>query len=91
MPREFAPTEQHRQYAAENRLDLALEVERCRDHFAGKGQPQKDWNATFRNWMRNEVRWRNERAGPPGGRPRGAAQPTAHHGTDAIDPKDIAP
>lgn len=73
MPRDFAPGETHRTYAAEQGLDLALELERCRDWYAGKGQAQKDWSATFRNWLRNEARYRAERGHPAGPRTHGSA------------------
>lgn len=81
MPKDFAPSEAHAAFAKENQLDLTLEVERCRDWYAGRGQPQKDWSATLRNWLRNEVRYRAERRARGGDGPGGPSRgPSATKG-----------
>lgn len=49
----WQPTEAHRQLAAERNIDCNLEAEKMRDWARSKGEARKDWNATFRNWLRN--------------------------------------
>lgn len=34
------------------RIDIEYYIEEMRDHFLGNGKSMKDWNATFRNWIR---------------------------------------
>lgn len=44
-------------FIKENNLDeqkVLNEIPKCKDWFKSKGKPVKDWNATFRNWLRNE-------------------------------------
>lgn len=49
--------------------DNRAELERFRDHWLGKGEARADWNATWRNWLRNAPRF----SGPVGGT--GGAKP----------------
>jgi len=62
-PDDFVPNEWHRDFAANNNLDLAYQLEKCIDHFKSKGETNKNWDATFRNWLRNAVEYR--KASPP--------------------------
>jgi hypothetical protein len=50
---EWSPTGDHREQASELRVDLEREASRFRDHHAAKGSTFVDWNAAFRNWLRN--------------------------------------
>jgi hypothetical protein len=65
MPASFAPTQDHIEYAAANRVDLALEISKCRDWHLANGRMRSDWNATFRNWLREAVSRRAERGFAP--------------------------
>jgi hypothetical protein len=50
-PPDWEPSEQHREIAAEEGVDFDRELAKMRDHeFAN---PRKDWDATFRNWLRS--------------------------------------
>jgi hypothetical protein len=57
IPEDFAVTEEHRRFAKENGLpNPDSEIDRFRDHWsakAGKDAVKLDWDATFRNWLRN--------------------------------------
>lgn len=53
LPDGWTPTDAHRQLAAELGVDCDLEVEKMRDWALAKGESRKDWDATFRNWLRN--------------------------------------
>ena len=53
LPDDWAPTEAHRILAAERGIDCDLEAEKMRDWAAAKGETGKDWDARFRNWLRN--------------------------------------
>jgi hypothetical protein len=54
VPEDFSVTEEHRQLAAE--LGVAnpdAEAKHFIDHFLSKGERRANWNASFRNWLRN--------------------------------------
>lgn len=56
LPADFSPSETHRAIAKERHLSLEGELESFRDYFvAAPGQKgvKLDWDATFRNWLRN--------------------------------------
>ena len=42
-------------------VDLETTIAQFRDHWLGKGETRADWNASFRTWVRNEVKWASER------------------------------
>lgn len=42
---------------------LDHELSQFRDRSAAKGTTAKDWQASFRTWLRNADKWRNERNG----------------------------
>jgi hypothetical protein len=50
-PPTWQPDLRHAALATELRIDLAAEVEKFRDYEFGV--PKSDWDATFRNWLRN--------------------------------------
>lgn len=37
------------------KIDVPHEWEKCVDYYVGKGKQVKDWQATFRNWLRSEI------------------------------------
>ena len=39
------------------RYDVEYYIEEMRDHFLGNGKPMKDWDATFRNWIRRATQF----------------------------------
>jgi hypothetical protein len=53
LPKDWQLTEQHRAIATERGVDLDLEATKFRDWAAANGATKKDWDATFRNWLRN--------------------------------------
>ena len=55
--KEKIDSEKAKAFAKENNLDekkVLAEIPKCEDWYRGKGKGVKDWNATFRNWLRNE-------------------------------------
>ena len=56
--------------ATELRLDIADQVARFRDHFLGKGGLKADWDATFRNWLRNSKVFGPSKPNAPTTKPR---------------------
>ena len=53
LPDDWQPSDAHRQLAAERGVDLDEEAAKFRDWCAANGATKKDWEATFRNWIRN--------------------------------------
>ena len=53
LPDDWTPTAEHQAQAAQAGINISLEVEKMRDWALSKGETRKDWNATFRNWLRN--------------------------------------
>jgi hypothetical protein len=52
LPDDWAPNDTHERLAIRLGLDLESEVEKFRDYELTNARKQKDWNATFRNWLR---------------------------------------
>jgi hypothetical protein len=73
LPDEWSPNEKHHEIADAEGVDLHREVVRFRDWALANGRTQKDWDATFRNWLRND-RYRSK----PGQRAR--ASPNRYPG-----------
>lgn len=76
LPDDWKPNEVHLGYAAENDLDIDAEAEQFIDHHRAKGSTMKDWDAAFRTWLRNAVKWRKDNPGRQAPRP---ARPTSVH------------
>lgn len=53
LPDTWQPSTAHRALAAERRINIDEEADKFRDWVASKGETRKDWEATFRNWIRN--------------------------------------
>ena len=53
IPKDWQPTEKHVALAAERRVNITEEAEKFRDWCISTGATKKDWDATFRNWIRN--------------------------------------
>jgi hypothetical protein len=53
LPDGWTPTPAHAAIAADRHVDLDLEADKLRDWAISKGEARIDWDATFRNWLRN--------------------------------------
>lgn len=71
-PDDWQPNDTHRAFAAEHRLDLEHEASQFIDHHDAKGSVFADWDAAFRTWLRNAVKFQSERNGKSNGRKRWA-------------------
>lgn len=71
LPDDFFVTEDHKRFAADNGLpDPQFEIDRFRDYWqakAGKDAAKVDWDATFRNWLRNAAQYRDRAEGSRSG------------------------
>jgi len=45
-------------------IDIETETSRFADYWKGQGKPMADWEATWRNGMRNAEKWAAEKSGP---------------------------
>lgn len=61
LPPEFAFDERAAQLAASYGLNPHKEFAAFKDHAAAKGRICKDWQAAFRNWLRNSVKFNEKR------------------------------
>lgn len=66
MPKGWEPNDKHRTLAAELSADVDLEAEKFTDWATAKGAIYRDWDAAFRNWLRNINRYSNGRSRPKG-------------------------
>ena len=60
VPDEFPIDDRWIAWGSENGFtvdDMRSQVPQFQDHYRSKGEPRKDWDATFRTWMRNAKRW----------------------------------
>lgn len=53
LPRNWDPNETHRRIAQEQGVDMVEQVEQFRDYEAARRRVLADWDAAFRNWLRN--------------------------------------
>lgn len=67
LPADWKPNEKHHSLALELGLDLNGQVEEFRDYEAGKRRVMLDWDATFRNWLRNTVKFQGRNGHKKGG------------------------
>ena len=75
VPDDFAVTEKLEQWGAAQDPPFAVsamrvEVPQFVDYYQAKGETRKDWDASFRTWMRNSRKWQKPKPTPPdsGGR-----------------------
>jgi hypothetical protein len=54
-PKDFAPTDEHRAFAAKNGLDVQSECDHWIEHCAAKGTRYVNLNMGFSTWLRNAV------------------------------------
>ncbi|MFD1839123.1 helix-turn-helix domain-containing protein [Paracidovorax cattleyae] len=87
LPTGFEPDQTAADMAARSGIDLQAELANFLDHHTARGTIFKDWQAAFRTWLRNAVRFGQRGAG--GGARRGppemryaAAAATIYEGVD---------
>lgn len=57
IPDTWRPNQAHADFAAEKGIHLQRQVDKFRDHHKAKQSVFKDWDAAFRNWLRNAEEW----------------------------------
>lgn len=57
IPDGWQPRPLERSKAVASGLDCDAEAEHFRDHHKAKGEPMADWDAAFRTWLKNAVRF----------------------------------
>lgn len=73
VPPDFKPDQTAHNIAASTGVNLQAELANFLDHHAARGTVFKDWQAAFRTWLRNAVKFSNH--APASGRVRQAASP----------------
>lgn len=73
VPSDFTPDQTAVGIAASTGVDLEAELANFLDHHAARGTVFKDWQAGFRTWLRNAVKFGQR--GQAGGAKRGAPPP----------------
>lgn len=58
LPPDFEPDETAHSLAAELEVSIETQLPKFRDYHAARGKPMKDWQAAFRNWLRNANEWK---------------------------------
>jgi uncharacterized protein YdaU (DUF1376 family) len=86
LPPNWTPNITNLAYASQHGLsreEINHEADQFRNHAAANGKRFKDWDAGFRTWLGNTVKWRGERAAgqaaraKPGGQSRGGGMVAA--------------
>ena len=57
LPADWTPTDAHRKYASENRVDVDREAFKFRNHAAANDRRQRNWNAAFTTWLAKATEW----------------------------------
>jgi len=88
LPDDFAVTDAMRSWFTEQGFGFALqgEHERFCDYWRGRGEPMKDWEAVWRNWMRKAADFAKPK--PQAQRPSGHDLSHMDYGETRI-PKDV--
>lgn len=53
LPKDWTPNDAHRKLAAERGVSVEVEADKMRDWATANAARKADWDATFRNWLRN--------------------------------------
>jgi len=64
LPESWSPSEANVTFATANTIDLKHEVGQFRAHAEAADKRQANWDAAFRLWMGNVVKWRKPDAAP---------------------------
>lgn len=82
LPESWTPNDGHHELARAERVDLAREAAKFRDHHLAKGSMFKDWDRAFSNWLRRSAEFQARAS------PRGAGSlPPEPSTSDRHDPK----
>lgn len=67
LPKDFELTEQSTEHAQQKGIDIDTELQAFKDYHQSKGNVMQDWQAAWRTWCGNAVKWNksNARASPP--------------------------
>ena len=65
LPDGWQPTDAHKKFAAENNLNLENETANFRDHAQANDRRQKNWDASFRMWLRKATEYQARRSAQP--------------------------
>ena len=65
-PDDWKPNQKHIAMAEQLELNLDNELEQFTDYHDAKGSAFKDWDASFRTWLRNAAKWGKSRRNPYG-------------------------
>ena len=65
LPDGWQPTDAHKKFAAENSLNLDNEIANFRDHAQANDRRQKNWDASFRMWLRKATEYQARRTAQP--------------------------
>jgi hypothetical protein len=57
LPSDWQPRPEERRSATDKGLNCDAEAEHFRDFHAAKGEPGLDWDAAFRTWLRNALKF----------------------------------
>lgn len=57
LPSTWHPSKMHEEYALENGIDIDIASQQFRDHAEATGRSMKNWDAAFRLWLSNSVKW----------------------------------
>lgn len=77
IPQEWLPNEKHAVTCIENNLLINDLVDHFRDHHISKGSKMADWDAAFRNWIRNAIKFSKSNTGKQLAAPQETIQQTA--------------
>lgn len=69
LPETWKPNDQHLGFVVANGLVGSVELEQFRDHHIARGTVMKDWDAAFRTWLRNAVKYAGRTPVPAGTEP----------------------
>lgn len=85
VPSGFTPDQTAHDIAASTGVNLQAELANFLDHHTARGTVFKDWQAAFRTWLRNAVKF-GQRASTAGGARMGPqGKPSRHSGFDQLD------
>lgn len=85
VPSGFAPDQTAQDIATSTGVNLQAELANFLDHHTARGTVFKDWQAAFRTWLRNAVKF-GQRASTAGGARMGhQSKPSRHSGFDQLD------
>lgn len=61
LPVSFEPSQEHRDFAAEHKLDLESQLKRFRLHYTANGKTAENWAAQFELWLEKSAAWERDK------------------------------